>query len=360
MVLHPLSTHKTLIESEKSRPGDILEVEVTTRCMLECPQCPRVAFADTWIERDMSWEVFERVLSFSRRYRTVKLQGWGEPMLHPRIQEMIRALRETPVRIVLSTSGALAVPPRVLESVDTLVFRLGSGKARTYEMANPEQSFNRTLFNISRAVHWIEFNCHRRPEIVISLLKNAATLRELSEYVSLAAKLAVDLVVFHEPRFYMRAVDELATLPGRVPPEIVVRKEKKLVEEARGLGVNLFMDDSPHLCPFNPGRDMFVNWKGQVSPCRFNHLPLVTGHYSFYQNGVPREVQPLYLGDLETSEELPSKWHEIIQSVRNVKYPARVNGLSSIMRKAKHLPNTFAANCPMEEIPMARFHGLCV
>jgi MoaA/NifB/PqqE/SkfB family radical SAM enzyme len=352
--------HHTPFAASDETSGGALEIELSTRCNLHCPQCPRVSFDDVWIERDMPRDVFERIAPFTAHFDEVRLQGWGEPLLNPRVVDIVRAIRFYCRKLTLSTNGVLPVPVEVLESVDTLNFRLTSGKARTYEIANPNQPFNRTLFNISKAIHWRTTTRRKSPRIVLSLLKNAVTLRELPEYIALAARLRVDRVVLHEPRFHVRPVDEEASLPGRLMPDMVEKREQALKRLATGLGVDLIMDAKPGLCPYNPGRDLFLNWKGQVSPCRYSHLPVVNDHYSFYKDGKLKHVRPLYFGYLVNKDQVRRWQQRTNRLIRLFSQSMEPSSLPSCLPKLRYMNFDFTAKCPMRNLPSTGYHGLCI
>ena len=333
---------------------DTLEIELTNRCNLSCAQCPRTAYEETWIGRDMPWELFEQFAPFVQRFRSVNLQGWGEPLLHSRIEDIVYVIKDFGVDITLSTNGTQPIPDSVLQSVDTIVFRLGTGKARTYETANPEHSFNRVIFNISRTVHKIS-GFARPPLVILSLLKNAVTFRELPEYLNLASKLSVNSVVLHEPRFHMRPVDDQAGIAGNLDPKIIESREKALSNYAQSLGVSLIDNAKTNVCPFNAGMDLFVNWKGQASPCRYNHLPITGNYFEYYQDGEPQLVRPFYYGYLTNRG-----WWEKTISIAGKSRCHCENPLTAFLDKSRVKPATFAARCPMKEKTRRRIPSLCI
>lgn len=83
-----------------------VQVEVTNRCNLDCGMCPRTRWGMPLT--DMAWPVFERILDqLPEDVRAVTLTGWGEPLLHPRLFDMARAVRERRpgARVRYTTNG---------------------------------------------------------------------------------------------------------------------------------------------------------------------------------------------------------------------------------------------------------------
>ncbi len=92
-----------------------VDIEVTNRCNADCYFCPR---DQTPHEGLMSWAVFEKTLErideanavhvaeFGQPLR-VSLCGLGEPLLNPRIGDMVRAVKDAGYDCYMSSNGAL-------------------------------------------------------------------------------------------------------------------------------------------------------------------------------------------------------------------------------------------------------------
>ncbi|NHZ45155.1 radical SAM protein, partial [Nitratidesulfovibrio liaohensis] len=84
---------------------DWVQVEVTTRCDAACIYCPRTACGFGWRDEDMSMALFRRVLVACRGARHLHLQGWGEPLLHPRYPDMLAEAVAAGYVVGLTTNG---------------------------------------------------------------------------------------------------------------------------------------------------------------------------------------------------------------------------------------------------------------
>ena len=79
-------------------------VEITNRCNLRCSFCPGTRRAP----REMSPEEFTRVLDQLRgRTEYLCLHLMGEPLLHPRLDELLFAAAERRMKVCLVTNGTL-------------------------------------------------------------------------------------------------------------------------------------------------------------------------------------------------------------------------------------------------------------
>ena len=126
-----------------------LQVEVTTRCNLPgCMMCPRTAWPERWQAQDLTWETFEALLPSLKFFSHVHLSGWGEPLLHPRLWDMARALWAQGLKVSLTTNGLglnEEVQWRVLEHLDMVAISLDGGRAETYERLRPGADFHRLV-----------------------------------------------------------------------------------------------------------------------------------------------------------------------------------------------------------------------
>jgi putative metalloenzyme radical SAM/SPASM domain maturase len=71
-----------------------LFVEVTTRCNMNCAMCVKQTHGGGEPEGDLSMPLFRALAPAFPGLEAFILNGVGEPLLHPRLEEMIRAARE--------------------------------------------------------------------------------------------------------------------------------------------------------------------------------------------------------------------------------------------------------------------------
>ena len=320
------------------RRGNVLELEITTRCNLRCPPCVRVAFEDTWIESDMTRKRFDHVLQHATRFQTIYFRGWGEPLLHPGFVEMVKAANETGARVVVSTNGVSPFPEELLPYVHLLEYRMGCGDARVYETQHPGRRFNQLLFNIAAVCYWKANNVSEQPLLRLQYTKNRFTIPRMQEYIELAAQFKPVEVQLTQPGFHVRSIDEESALVGRVPEEELIRIDEELIAIAREVSVGLDLHENESHCLFNPLEHIFVNWKAQISPCRYTLLPLVGQHFSVYRKGKEQVFKCVDLGNNSGPFDF-SKWH---LKVRNLFTPSIILGRSD---GRNTLPQICAALC---------------
>ncbi|MDR2350014.1 MAG: radical SAM protein [Deltaproteobacteria bacterium] len=145
-------------------PGDFplhLDLDPTNRCNLGCVMCPRTAFLasedDRWAPNgfgDMDFRLFERLVGEGAEngLRSVKLNFLGEPLLYPKLPEMIKFARDRGLWVMLNTNAVLltrGMSEKLLASgLTDAFFSFDSPYEREYERVRVGAEYGKTLENI--------------------------------------------------------------------------------------------------------------------------------------------------------------------------------------------------------------------
>ena len=86
----------------------ILHVGVTTLCNLRCPACPTGTKALGRPAEHLDFDLYARTVDELRGALLFTLfWDWGEPLMHPRLADMIAHAAKSGIRTVVSTSGTI-------------------------------------------------------------------------------------------------------------------------------------------------------------------------------------------------------------------------------------------------------------
>jgi MoaA/NifB/PqqE/SkfB family radical SAM enzyme len=95
-----------------------MQFELTNFCNLRCPVCPTGLGVVNRRPHVMDVGLFQRVVDEVGPYLlTLSLWGWGEPLLHPQLSEILKAIRNYPIATLLSTNGQNLDGDRVIEAL---------------------------------------------------------------------------------------------------------------------------------------------------------------------------------------------------------------------------------------------------
>ena len=84
-----------------------MDFEVVSRCNFRCLMCMVSEFPGGKRAADMPFEKFEKILNEQYGLIEIKLQGLGEPLLHPRIFDMITLAKDRDIWTRLTVNGSL-------------------------------------------------------------------------------------------------------------------------------------------------------------------------------------------------------------------------------------------------------------
>jgi MoaA/NifB/PqqE/SkfB family radical SAM enzyme len=279
----------------------IIQVEVTTACQAECTFCPRTQLKDGWISKNIEWEDFSCILPAVRRGTLVHLQGWGEPLLHPRLWDMAVAVRKKGGRVSLTTNGRMldqAASREVCRAGFAFVaFSLAGAASRTHDALRPGTGLDLVSENIER-LHSLK----GRPRIHIAFQMTRDNLEQLPEVVKLAAKLGADRVIASNLDCITSPVTDALRAFGEADAphaEAIVAAAKRSGKENK-IEVEIFplrLRDNVPVCRADPLHTALVTCTGEVAPCSYLWLPL-RGDMPRYFEGKKEAVPPFTYGKI--------------------------------------------------------------
>ncbi|MGD0267067.1 MAG: radical SAM protein [Candidatus Methylomirabilota bacterium] len=261
---------------------EALQVEVTSRCTNRCVMCPRTVLAERWPEIDLSWHAFERTARAFPYARHVHLQGWGEPLLHPRLLDMVATAKAAGCRVGLTTNG-MGLEPDTAKSLldlglDLLSISVAGATRDIHESIRVGSDFSQILGNVRQFLSFRAGRPGNGLKVELSYLMTRTNIAELPRAVELAASLGADeLYAINLDYVVTPAHDQLRLFGCPDRREEAVR----IVEEARrrarriGLAFRSYPLDLEEvaICEAHPTKILFVSCEGWVSPCTYLTLP---------------------------------------------------------------------------------------
>ncbi len=342
-----------LRRSEAARPYEAFQIEVTSRCNLKCVMCPVTVLAERWPARDMTWETFERAAAAFARAKWVHLQGWGEPLLHRRIFDMIGRAKAAGCRVGFTTNGTRltrGAGARLLDlELDLLAVSIAGASPATHAAIRVGSDFAKLVQNLRQFLRLRQGSGKAGPKVEIFYLMTRTNLAELPRAVELAAELGADELVATNLDYVMTPGLDALRAYGEGPP---ARALGAALEEARAAARRAGIAFRPYplafremaVCDLNPLRILFISADGAVSPCVYTSL---TG-----QSAIPRvfdgralEVPVVQFGNLN-ERPLAEIWESAAYREFRALFAGRIGSASRMLLGA--LPRGAAAQ---EDIP---------
>lgn len=305
--------------SRSSRNLARIYVEPTNTCNLDCVTCMR----NVWNEAPgkMDEEVFHRVLEGIRAVQpapSVFFGGYGEPLTHPRICEMVEQVVQAGATAELITNGILldeTTLQRLMRAgLDRIWVSLDGATPERYSDVRLGAALPVVIANLRRLKTLRGSMSTDTPHLGIAFVAMKRNIGDLPELVRLGKSLGADQfsisnVLPHTPQLreemlYLRSfyetdlnVSEWAPLihlprldlsPDTSDSLLRVLKNRHLLAIARQQ-----IDAGANTCPFSEKGSLSIRWDGCVSPC----LALMHDHESYLDNHV-RTSKAFTVGDL--------------------------------------------------------------
>lgn len=302
-----------------------LYVEPTNRCNLECCTCMRQGWEESL--GSMDFGLFEKIVRDLRAWPSppdIFLGGYGEPLSHPRIAEMIASAKQAGCRVELITNGILLdrdMADRLAATgLDCLWVSIDGASPQSYADVRLGDHLPHILHNLERLRRHRDGNPARRPELGISFVALKRNIGDLSDVLALARQLGATRFSLSnvEPYaadmageiLYARSLKQpMVPDPGPFPrmddgilSTFVLEQLADLLPGSRARSV--LQEERTGSCPFLERRSASVRWDGRISPC----LPLLHSHSVHFGN-FTREWMELSFGSV-AGREVQEIWND--------------------------------------------------
>lgn len=205
-----------------------LDIDPTNRCNLACVMCPRTVYLregrSEWAPGglgDMDFALYEGLIlgSAPLGLKSVKLNFLGEPLLHPRIADMVRLASGSGLWVMLNTNAQLLTRDMSRELLEAgltdVFFSFDSPYPEEYERIRRGADYNRTLSNIRGFMEEKERlgkkAVQTRASMVLPLGGTEDTLKAKADYLALFRGMGVAEIGFGLPT---EVGLDYSTLPG--------------------------------------------------------------------------------------------------------------------------------------------------
>lgn len=281
-----------------------LYIEPTTACNLQCSTCIRNIWDDPIAS--MKRETFEHIVSSLDGLPDLKrvvFTGFGEPLTHPRILDMIAAIRERDIAVTVGSNGLLLTPQMTRElvrlGVDRLVVSVDGVKPETYEEVRGAD-LGKVLENLHRLNEIKQEMNTLLPALGIEFVALKSNYKELGKLTNLAMQLQASRVLVSNVLAYTEEMRS-EILYGYEPQEPFKSSGFPVQTGAFIAWGNL---ELPHMhwgaerrCRFVNDRATVVGWDGGVAPCY-----ALSHNYSYYAiDGRKKNVTRYVLGNVNDS-----------------------------------------------------------
>ena len=301
-------------------------VEITNKCNLNCSTCMR----NVWDVKygHMAEETFERILlSFQDLPNKPELflGGYGEPLSHPRILDLIERAKKLGHHVSLITNGILLteqVSRRLIDlKLDMLWVSMDGASPECYldvrlGDALPTVIENLKTLQLKRYQTFGASNWAGYPKLGIAFVAMQRNIHDLNAVIRLGSRLgavefSISNVLAHNAELlnenlYMHSMSMVVgqeirplvhmplmdTRPETIKALADVQKDMNRLELSGSL-----LNQNTDRCPFVERGSLAIRWDGRVSPC----LPLLYTHTHFLDDR-ERTSKEYFVGDIQKTD----------------------------------------------------------
>lgn len=185
------------------------------------------------------------------------LHGWGEPMLHPQLFEMVRYAESAGLITNLTTNGTL-IGERLEEIFESGLQEIAIG---VYE----EGLLLEVLPQVERLIKERENRGSKRPRIYLDITLYEGNRERVPAMIRLGSQVGIDAVILHR-LFHLYGVDSYAQPLSAAEEERLFREVKAV---ARELKIGLYLPER-HSYPCRiVKRSLFIRVDGIATPCTY-------------------------------------------------------------------------------------------
>jgi len=182
-----------------------LDIEATSNCNLLCTMCPRtdMVHAGTfWKVKNFDDDLYRRLIGegAEKGLCSIKFNYLGEPLMNPRLVEMIRYAKERGIVDVMFNTNASLLTERIARGLieaglDKLFFSFDSPYREHYNQIRVNANYDKVLRNIERFHRIREEMGSVKPFTRVSMVRMQENSQEWEDFKALFEPL-VDAVAF--------------------------------------------------------------------------------------------------------------------------------------------------------------------
>ncbi len=254
-----------------SRPN-IFFIEPTNVCDLKCELCP----TNREMKREkgyMQFSTFKTIVDYiSDTYKDeecfINIWGWGEPLLHDRIFDMINYVSGNNIKTRISTNFNFISETQIDEicnsSLDSIIIGLDGINESSHQKYRIGSNIKQLKINIEKLVNRRKELNIGNPNIVITTLITSLSENEISEIIKYCKNIGVEALLLKYPNLWRNTKTN----------KVIRDNYNKFIKDV-SIGSRYTLDTKGNIrstdgyCPFIEMNGIFL-YDGSLSVCCFD------------------------------------------------------------------------------------------
>ena len=234
-----------------------LNIELTSNCNYACISCP----TDKLIRGKgmIDSKLFERILDETGNSLERIFWGYGDPLLHPEIDKLVRYAGNFQAKKIMSTTGYMLENMGDVESLrhlDELILSINGITQETYVKHQVNGNLEKVIRGIKKLVPVIT---NSKTRLIMQTIAHKENLNELSGAEDFARDLGCDMLIIKSFNVMDKKQE---TFDKFVPADSSFSRYKHGLNESPK-----YSENKTYPCQ----EWMVINWDGSVNPCCWDY-----------------------------------------------------------------------------------------
>lgn len=267
-------------------------IEVTTDCNFACITCIRSSWHDchTHMSEETFNALFERLKSMPS-IESVHFGGFGEPMMHPKIFDMIKAIKGLGIKVEMITNGSYLSGENIERLIDLKLDKLYTSIDSPLEESFNDIRLGADFMSVTSNVEALQDKKKvlgiDYPALGIEFVAMKSNFDQLPKLIELAKELDASEII----------VSNLIPYHDSMKDEIVYDMDDTVDmfgQTSVWAQVSNMQLRTERVCKFVSDKTLCINHEGFVSSC----YPLMH-EYDCYIYGREKHIHPCYIGNVK-------------------------------------------------------------
>ena len=282
----------------------VVFIEVTNRCNLLCNTCPRTFFTREPLH-SLSLEEFISIAEQFPSMRRALLHGIGEPLLNPKLPQIIEYLKERNVEVIINSNGTLLSPTwqeaLVRSGLDEYRCSIDGAKDETYARIRGANLLPKLVKGLEGLVNTKARLGSSNLRISIWCVATRENLQELPDLIRLASRLGVPEVYLQRMVYFAHDTDNQYGMARH--DEAIFGKfdlyQQKVIDECTALSSQLGIDFRASGAR-DPQNSLAAARPADFAPWQACLRPWTTAYITANGNCLPCCISPFATNDYDS------------------------------------------------------------
>lgn len=236
-----------------------LNIELTSVCNGGCVSCPNtdnlLIRGKNHMDAKLFYKIFDEI---KNKVNAVYLWNYGDPLLHPLIQDLLEYTRNSSVKKIISTTGGNLADFKDLHfmsAVDEIIISINGLTPKTYKYHQRNGNLKKIIRGVKRLSKTLK---NSSTKLIMQTVVNKKNIKNISEFEMFAKKIGFDEIIFKSFNVMDHKEETFkAYVPTNEKYSRYYLKNRKIKNKKM------------NVCPCK--ESLVINYNGEVNPCCWDY-----------------------------------------------------------------------------------------